>query len=69
MNAADTYAVVVNEEEQYSIWTACAEPPSGWRAVGFTGAKDDCLRHIAGIWTDMRPKSLRVTAGTEGTGQ
>jgi len=53
------YRVVVNHEEQYSIWTADREIPDGWRAIGFEGGKDECLAHIAGIWTDMRPLSLR----------
>jgi MbtH protein len=53
------YRVVVNHEEQYSIWTADREIPDGWRAIGFEGRKDECLAHIAGVWTDMRPLSLR----------
>jgi MbtH protein len=57
------YQVVVNHEEQYSIWDADREPPQGWRAVGFEGAKDACLTHIAEVWTDMRPLSARVAPG------
>ena len=53
------YAVVVNEEEQYSIWPDYKEIPAGWKVVGKTGAKADCLAYIAEVWTDMRPLSLR----------
>jgi MbtH protein len=52
-------AVVVNEEEQYSIWPAEREPPAGWRRDGFTGTEDECLAYIDETWTDMRPASLR----------
>lgn len=51
--------VVVNDEEQYSIWPSDRELPPGWRVVGYRGAKDACLDHIAEIWVDMRPLSLR----------
>jgi MbtH protein len=53
------YKVVVNDEEQYSIWFADQEPPPGWREVGTEGPKEDCLAYIEKVWTDMRPKSLR----------
>lgn len=53
------YTVVMNHEEQYSIWFADRELPAGWRAVGKTGSKQECLAHIGEIWTDMRPLSLR----------
>ena len=51
--------MVVNDEEQYSIWLADREIPAGWRAVGKTGSKAECLQHIEEVWTDMRPLSLR----------
>lgn len=54
-----TYKVVVNHEEQYSIWPAYRESPLGWREVGKEGLKDECLAYIAEVWTDMRPLSLR----------
>ncbi|WP_437756714.1 MbtH family protein [Sorangium sp. So ce1389] len=54
-----TYRVVVNHEEQYSIWAADREIPPGWRDAGKTGTKDECLAHIEQAWTDMRPLSLR----------
>lgn len=57
------YTVVINHEEQYSIWPAGRELPSGWTEVGFRGPKAQCLDHIASVWTDMRPKSLRERMG------
>jgi len=54
-----TYLVVRNHEEQYSIWPAGQDMPNGWATDGFAGAKDDCLAHIAEVWTDLRPLSLR----------
>lgn len=54
-----TYTVVVNHEEQYSIWPAGREVPAGWREVGVQGPKADCLAYIERVWTDMRPLSLR----------
>lgn len=53
------YTVVVNHEEQYSIWPAHRELPLGWAAAGMTGTKQECLEHIKVVWTDMRPRSLR----------
>jgi MbtH protein len=53
------YKVVVNHEEQYSIWPADRENPRGWRDAGKTGRKDECLSWIKDVWTDMRPLSLR----------
>jgi MbtH protein len=54
------YRVVINEEEQYSIWPSFKESlPPGWRAVGFEGDKQSCLAQINELWIDMRPRSLR----------
>jgi MbtH protein len=53
------YIVVVNHEEQYSIWPHYKEIPGGWHAVGKTGLKAECLAYIKEVWTDMRPLSLR----------
>ncbi|NER93232.1 MAG: MbtH family NRPS accessory protein [Symploca sp. SIO1B1] len=54
-----TYKVVVNEEEQYSIWPAQSDNPLGWTNVGKSGLKQECLDYIKKVWTDMRPLSLR----------
>ena len=53
------YRVVVNHEEQYSIWPDFKDLPLGWREAGRTGPKDECLAYIKEVWTDMRPLSLR----------
>ncbi len=53
------YRVVVNHEEQYSIWPAERELQLGWNSVGKTGLKSECLDYIREVWTDMRPLSLR----------
>ena len=60
-DAEDTtiYKVVINHEEQYSIWPADREPPLGWKEVGKQGCKAECLAYIKDVWTDMRPLSLR----------
>jgi MbtH protein len=54
------YKVVVNHEEQYSIWPDGREIPAGWRDVGKVGLKAECLAYIKEVWTDMRPLSLRL---------
>ena len=64
MNRDDTedntiYKVVVNHEEQYSIWPADRENPLGWRDADKSGSKTECLAYIKEVWIDMRPLSLR----------
>jgi MbtH protein len=61
MSAVDDrqYRVVVNDEDQYSIWLAERDLPAGWRSEGTEGTRSACLEHIDRIWTDMRPRSLR----------
>jgi uncharacterized protein YbdZ (MbtH family) len=60
-NEQDTtvYKVVMNHEEQYSIWPQRRDNPLGWQDVGVSGTKAECLAHIETVWTDMRPLSLR----------
>jgi MbtH protein len=53
------YAVVVNHEEQYSIWPVSRDIPLGWRPVGRQGTRQECLAFIEEVWTDMRPLSIR----------
>jgi MbtH protein len=53
------YLVVINQEEQYSIWPAARIIPAGWKQVGGAGPKAKCLEYIELHWTDMRPRSLR----------
>jgi MbtH protein len=64
MNRDDTedstvYKVVVNHEEQYSIWPADRENPLGWKDAAKSCSKTECLAYIKEVWTDMRPLSLR----------
>ncbi|MFJ1885703.1 MbtH family protein [Streptomyces sp. NPDC088137] len=53
------YRVVLNDEEQYSIWWADRALPAGWHAEGREGTREECLARITEIWTDLRPLSLR----------
>jgi len=53
------YRVIVNYEEQYSLWLADRELPLGWKDAGKTGSKEECQAYINEVWTDMRPLSLR----------
>jgi MbtH protein len=53
------FQVVVNHEEQYSIWPIDRDLPNGWSAAGKTGTKAECLAYIEEVWKDMRPASLR----------
>ena len=60
------YEVVINHEEQYSIWPQYKkEIPSGWKKVGKSGSKQACLDYIEEVWTDMRPLSLRKKMGED----
>ena len=58
-NETRAYRVVVNDEDQYSIWLADRTMPAGWNPEGFVGSREQCLAHIDEVWTDMRPRSLR----------
>jgi MbtH protein len=53
------YKVLINHEEQYSLWPADVEIPLGWRDTGKSGSKDECVAYVDEVWTDMRPLSLR----------
>ncbi len=53
------YSVVINHEEQYSIWLGDRKTPVGWKATGMSGTKKECLKYIEEVWTDMRPLSHR----------
>jgi MbtH protein len=62
------YKVVVNHEEQYSIWPADRENALGWKDAGKSGTKQECLDYIKEVWTDMRPLSLRQKMEEQGKG-
>lgn len=66
---ARRFVVVVNDEEQYSIWPEERELPAGWRDAGVRGPRSQCLAHIEKVWTDLRPKSLRRALEAEGEGR
>jgi MbtH protein len=62
------FLVVCNDEEQYSIWDQQAEIPAGWYPEGFSGTRTECLEHIETVWTDMRPRSVRLASTGSGAG-
>lgn len=62
---SDNYTVVVNHEEQYSIWQVGKSLPHGWEEVGFVGSREECLNYIEVNWIDMRPLSLRSNKVTK----
>ncbi|MET9855050.1 MbtH family protein [Streptomyces sp. NPDC006450] len=64
-DTSERHLVVVNEEEQYSIWPEGKEIPAGWRSVHGPSEKDECLEYIEAHWTDMRPLSLRRAMAAE----
>lgn len=55
------YTVLVNHEEQYSLWLKSRPIPKGWRSTGQEGSKEACLEYVSEVWTDMTPLSLRRT--------
>jgi MbtH protein len=59
------YTVVVNHEEQYSIWATFKPVPAGWREAGKKGSKAECLAHIEEVWTDMTPASVRASRAAQ----
>lgn len=54
------FIVLINEEEQYSLWPAGKSIPGGWKSTGKEGPKADCLKYVDEVWIDMRPMSLRL---------
>jgi len=58
------FKVLVNHEEQYSLWPADREAPAGWKEAGKSGTKADCLAFVEGAWVDLRPLSLRQKRDT-----
>jgi MbtH protein len=61
----DEWAVVLNDQDQFSVWRAATPPPAGWRLEGTTGTRADCLAHIDRVWTDMRPRSVRLAGRSD----
>lgn len=67
-NPDTRFLVVVNDEQQYSIWPHYKAIPAGWTAADKTGSKAECLAWIESVWTDMRPLSLRQAMQANGQG-
>jgi MbtH protein len=63
------FFVLINEEEQYSLWPAFAETPNGWRIVFGEDSHAECLDYVEKKWTDMRPKSLRLAMAADSDSQ
>ena len=62
-----TYIVLINEEEQYSLWLKERDIPAGWRAAGKEGSESECMKYVDEVWTDMRPLSLRRQMESQST--
>jgi MbtH protein len=58
-----TYHVLVNDEDQHSLWPSFAEIPDGWRSVLGPESRDTCMTYVEEHWTDLRPRSLREHMG------
>lgn len=54
-----TFYVLINDEEQHSLWPAFADVPAGWRVAFGESTRADCLAYVEETWTDIRPKTLR----------
>jgi MbtH protein len=65
VDSGPTHRVVVNDEDQYSVWPAHRELPAGWTAEGTEGDKEVCLARITTVWQDMTPRSLRGRLGRQ----
>jgi MbtH protein len=65
-NTRPRYRVLVNDEDQHSLWPVHRDRPAGWREVGVTGPRDECLAYVREAWTDLRPARLRGPSGREG---
>jgi MbtH protein len=55
----ESFVVVVNDEDQYSVWWLDRNVPAGWRVIGGPGTREECLTRVAELWTDMRPRGVR----------
>jgi MbtH protein len=53
-----TFLVLVNHENQHSIWPSFADVPAGWSVVHGEASRQSCLDYVEEHWTDLRPTSL-----------
>ncbi|CAJ1500798.1 MbtH family protein [[Mycobacterium] burgundiense] len=58
-----TFLVLINDEEQHSLWPSFADVPAGWRSVFGESTRAQCLAYIEAHWADIRPRSLREAVG------
>jgi MbtH protein len=58
-DVSQTYIVLVNDEEQYSLWPSQKDIPAGWNSVGVSGSKAECMEYVDKVWTDITPLSVR----------
>lgn len=59
------FLVLINDEEQYSLWPTFADVPAGWRVVYGESSRADCVEYVDQHWTDIRPKSLKERLALE----
>jgi MbtH protein len=64
-NEDGEFFVLVNDEDQHSLWPSFAEMPAGWRVALGSASRQQCLDYVAENWKDMRPKSLREAMGAD----
>ena len=62
-NPDGVYLVLVNDENQHSLWPEFAEVPAGWQVAHGPESRQSCLDYVERTWTDMRPKSLVEAMG------
>ena len=60
------HRVVMNADEQYSVWAVADDLPAGWVAEGHRGTRDECLDHVERVWTDQTPARTRIRAWLAG---
>jgi MbtH protein len=58
-DALQSYVVLINDEEQYSLWLSHKDIPAGWKSVGVSGSKTECMEYVDKVWTDITPLSVR----------
>jgi MbtH protein len=65
LNDRTLFVVLINDEEQYSLWPAGKDTPAGWRVTGTRGTEEECMKWVDEVWTDMRPASLRAAMAAQ----
>jgi MbtH protein len=65
LNDRTLFVVLINDEEQYSLWPAGKDTPAGWCVTGTLGTEEECMKWVDEVWTDMRPASLRAAMAAQ----